>query len=338
MHHRIPEAVDLKHGTSYVDIAKARNVDQSFLERMIRFCTHDLIFQELVPGHVSHTVSSAALVTDTGLRALVYLNVEDTARACTKLIEAQEKWPNSEESTHSPWNVAYDTNVHVFASRSGPNYEEWAKAFSDMMEYDNKQPLYNLRHAVEAYDWHNVDETVDIGGGTGDLGLALANAYDNLQVYAADREGTIATGTASIPSMPRLHFVACDFFAPLPKAIAHKKIYLLRRILHDWSDKFSVKIIHNLLPALKSGAKMLVMDMVLPEPGALPESLDRTIRGSDLLMKHVLNGKERSKSEWQRLFTSVDRDLVIISTARPEGSAMSLMEVGLEKGGVTGLN
>lgn len=339
-HYRIPQAVDLEVGTSYVDIAKKCNVEQAFLERMVRYCTHEGVFYEPTVGHVCHTVSSAALVTHAGLKALVHMNVTDIAPACTKLVEAQEKWPGSQESTHSPWNFAHNTDRHIFDVSSRPNYEEWSRCFSDMMEYDNKRPTYDLKHTLAAYDWKAVKEVVDLGGGTGDLGLALTTAYDHLRVYIGDREGTVATGKALMPDnvTPRLQFVACDFFSPLPKAIARSEIYLLRRILHDWSDKFAVKIIQNLLPALKGGSKLLVMDMVLPEPGTVSERLDRTIRGSDLIMKHVLNGKERSKSEWQELFTSADKNLVIKSLTTPAESAMSLLEVVFEADGTNGAN
>ncbi|EME82564.1 uncharacterized protein MYCFIDRAFT_33968, partial [Pseudocercospora fijiensis CIRAD86] len=317
LHHRIPEAVDLHHGTPYAEIAKTCDVDQSFLERVIRFSMHDLIFNEPVPGHVSHTVYSAALVTGVGLKALIKMNAGDLASAGSKLIEAEEKWPGSQEATHSPWNFAFDTEAH------------WARNFTDMMEYDNQQPVYALRHVVDGYEWQSVKDVVDVGGGTGDLGLALAVGHSGLDVNVADRPATIDIAkTQTCPSTPPgLQFVTFDFFGPLPEEIAYCEVYLLRRILHDWLDQFAVKIIKNHLPALKAGAKMLVMEMVLPEPGELPQSLDKTIRSLDMLMKHVLNGKERSRTQCQQLFTSVDPDLVIASIKRPEGSVLSLLEV-----------
>lgn len=321
--------MDLQHGSSYADIAKACNVNQADLERIIRYSTHDLIFHEPVAGHVAHTSFSAALATQKGLRALVHLNLEDLANASTKLVEAQEKWPGSEESTHSAWNLALGTDAHVFEGRLLANRDEWSQTFIDMMEYDNKQPLYDLRHVENAFDWQAVDEMVDLGGGSGDLGLALANTFPHLQVFVADRPETVATGRERITEamMPRLRFVGCDFFAPLPTTIANKKTFLLRRILHDWSDKFAAKIVQTLLPALKDGATMLIMDMILPEPGVLPDAMDRIVRGLDLSMKHILNAKERSQSEWQSLLASVDKTLVIKSIARPDGSALSMLEI-----------
>lgn len=296
---------------------------------MVRFCTHNLIFQEPVAGHVTHTSYSAALATEKGLRALVHLNVEELANASTKLVEAQEKWPGSEESTHSPWNLAFNSDTHMFEGRLLANHDDFSQTFIDMMEYDNKQPLYDLQHVKDAFDWKTVDHVVDVGGGSGDLGLALAETYPHLHVFVADRPETVATGKDRITEamMPRLQFVACDFFAPLPETIANKKTFLLRRILHDWSDKFAAKIIQTLLPALKDGATMLVMDAVLPEPGSLPDAMDRIIRSLDLTMKHVLNAKERSQIEWQSLLTSVDKTLVIKSITRPDGSAMSVLEI-----------
>jgi hypothetical protein len=55
-------------------------------------------------------------------------------------------------------------------------------------------------------------------------------------------------------------------------------IYLLRWILHDWSDKYCIKILQNLIPALRKGTKIVINDICIPEPGQLGPRADRGLR------------------------------------------------------------
>jgi hypothetical protein len=55
-------------------------------------------------------------------------------------------------------------------------------------------------------------------------------------------------------------------------------IYLLPWILHDWSDKYCIKILQNLIPALRKGTKIVINDICIPEPGQLGPRADRGLR------------------------------------------------------------
>lgn len=65
----------------------------------------------------------------------------------------------------------------------------------------------------------------------------------------------------------RVKFMPYDFFTEQP--VKHADVYLFRWIFHDWSDLYCLRILRNLIPALKNGALVLVSDNVLPEPGTL---------------------------------------------------------------------
>lgn len=55
-------------------------------------------------------------------------------------------------------------------------------------------------------------------------------------------------------------------------------VYLLRWILHDWSDKYAIQILRNLTPALKKGARVVVNDVCLPAPGQVGPMTERYFR------------------------------------------------------------
>lgn len=63
----------------------------------------------------------------------------------------------------------------------------------------------------------------------------------------------------------RVTFVEHDFFQTQPLAA---DVYLFRQILHDWSDIDCVRILKALLPALKTGARILISESVMPNPPA----------------------------------------------------------------------
>lgn len=69
--------------------------------------------------------------------------------------------------------------------------------------------------------------------------------------------------------------MAHDFFAEQP---VQADLYLLRHILHDWPDPYAIKILRSLIPALKKGCKLLLVESVLPPPKQLPSVQEKVIR------------------------------------------------------------
>jgi hypothetical protein len=74
----------------------------------------------------------------------------------------------------------------------------------------------------------------------------------------------------------RISFEAYDFFNPQP--VKDADLYFFRWIFHGWSDDFAVKILQNQIPALKNGARILINEWVLPEPGGVSEWDERIMR------------------------------------------------------------
>ena len=55
-------------------------------------------------------------------------------------------------------------------------------------------------------------------------------------------------------------------------------VYVLRFVLHDWSDKYAAQILRNLLPALRPGARIAIMENILPEPNVMPKMVEKIQR------------------------------------------------------------
>ena len=119
---------------------------------------------------------------------------------------------------------------------------------------------------------------VDVGGGYGHVSVALTRRYPSLRGLVQDRPEIIANGSVKVPAGldDRLNFMAQDFFSEQPCKGA--EFYLLRWILHAWSDKYSIKILRALVPTLKPDARVIANDAVMPMPGTLSPFDERAIR------------------------------------------------------------
>jgi hypothetical protein len=92
--------------------------------------------------------------------------------------------------------------------------------------------------------------------------------------------------------------VGGDFFESVP---AGADAYLVSVVLHNWPDQHAQRILANIAAAGGSGARLLMIEFVVP-PGDTPH----LSKMSDLNMLAMLDGKERTETEWRELLTAGD--------------------------------
>ena len=152
---------------------------------------------------------------------------------------------------------------------------------------------------LDAYDLSDVRCLVDVGGGLGAnltriLGRHPAMGgvlFDQPHVVARARPLLEAAGVSG-----RCVAEGGDFFATAPGAA---DAYLLGHILHDWDDEKAGWILDSLRRAMPAGARLLVVEPVLPEGGG--PSFGKLL---DLHMMVLAGGLERTESEHRRLFAA----------------------------------
>ena len=93
--------------------------------------------------------------------------------------------------------------------------------------------------------------------------------------------------------------------------------YVLKRILHDWSDEKCRAILRNCREAMSETARLLVVDAVVP-PGNDPHPA----KVMDLLMMVFAEGRERTEDEFRALFQEVGLTLTQII---PTPSVLSIV-------------
>jgi 6-hydroxytryprostatin B O-methyltransferase len=162
----------------------------------------------------------------------------------------------------------------------------------------------------------------------------LASAYPRLRLVVEDLPEPIESAASRLSGLPddikgRIEVIKHDFFNPQPKISAD--VYLLRTIIHDWADADAVKILQSIAKAMTTSSILLIMDMVLPEPGSEPSTFEATLRQKDLTMIQAFNAKERESEEWRALLARVVPKLTIRAIRRPSGSELSVIEAVLDR-------
>ncbi|KAK0609952.1 O-methyltransferase-domain-containing protein [Bombardia bombarda] len=199
--------------------------------------------------------------------------------------------------------------------------------------------------ASGAVDWESMGEAlvVDVGGGYGHASISIARKYPKLRFIIQDLPAVIAQGARFISSAAasegegvgdftsRISFMAHDMFAPQPQHMLNTDVFMFRFVLHDWPDESVVKILRNLIPAMraKPGCRVIVMDYILPETGTELRVVEKMERTMDLSVYAINSGKERSYQDWQNLVGRVNGRLRMARVYKEPYSAFGIIELEL---------
>lgn len=140
---------------------------------------------------------------------------------------------------------------------------------------------------------------VDIGGGFGQAIKKLRSQYPKLEgrFILQDLPKTINKIDAVQAKKDGFEPMAHDFFTP--QIVKGAKYYHLRRVLHDWNDGPSIKILEATRAAMKDTpnySRLLIHEYVVPDVGCgFSEAM------VDLIMMQVCDGMERTESQWYEL-------------------------------------
>jgi hypothetical protein len=111
--------------------------------------------------------------------------------------------------------------------------------------------------------------------------------FDLPEVVASAHQVLAAAGLTD-----RVEVVGGDFFESVPSA----DVYVMSVILHDWNDEKCLRILGNIAKAAPSGARLVLLELVVPEDASPHPS-----KSIDLVMLAMLGGRERTAGEWRDL-------------------------------------
>jgi hypothetical protein len=165
------------------------------------------------------------------------------------------------------------------------------------------------RSVVAAYDFTGIKRLADVGGGHGVLIATILQRYPDMRGVLFDLPEVVD----GIPEARlqecggRLTVEAGSFFERVPEGC---DAYLMKSIIHDWSDAHATRILENIRAKLPHDGRVLLCELVVTDdPGLTPAKM------LDIEMLAVtVGGKERTRAEFAELFAAAGLKLNRIVT------------------------
>ncbi|KIP03658.1 hypothetical protein PHLGIDRAFT_130017 [Phlebiopsis gigantea 11061_1 CR5-6] len=256
-------------------------------------------FSDVLRADGDPTVKDAVgFVADDGLKAAGYL-LEAAKAAGVGALDRRAK---------PALNLAFGFEESVFEWFASP-----AQAWRGQRMGRAMQQLHRMAngHVVDDFDWPALaSPVVDVGGGIGALEMALMKAYPDTapEFVIFDIPQTSANAQKIWAAQPpaaraRVSFAAGDFLAP---SLAETGLpcghptYLIRHVLHDWTDDQVVAILRAvrgamLAPGGAAAPTLLLCEMLLQATSA------RFVHTTSLQLLALNNGATRTEDEMRAL-------------------------------------
>ena len=169
---------------------------------------------------------------------------------------------------------------------------------------------------IGAYDFSNCGIVSDIGGGNGAFLSGLLAAHEQISGVLFDQGSAIeAAKSGRGGPLPRCTFIAGNFFESIPPGA---DTYVLKRVLDDWGDDEVVRILTNCRQAMRSNARLLIIDPLIGAPNEqTPGHL------YDVMFLALMTGRIRTADEYSTLLA---RAQFLLRRVVPTESDVSLLE------------
>jgi SAM-dependent methyltransferase len=194
--------------------------------------------------------------------------------------------------------------ANELAGTSPERFEEMARTNQAAAALFNEAMVSGTRMQIAAllaaHDFSGITTLMDVGGGLGELVSAIVQKYPSMQGIVFDLrhcEEAAVKNLAASGVADRCRFIGGSFFESVP---AGADAIIMKYIIHDWNDERCVQILRNCHHALKPGARLLVVDRIMPSRlEVTPDHLAVTL--ADLNMLRGPGGCERTEDEHREL-------------------------------------
>jgi hypothetical protein len=292
----------LRDGPLSIDVlAERTGTQRDGLQRLMRALVHAGIFKQMRDGRFARNRMADCLRSDIpgSLRPVVrYLGSDWYMQSWTSLL------------------ASIQTGTPVYQRTSGQSFFEYYERNGHAAAFDGAMSCLSALVAptiVASYDLSRAHHIVDICGGHGALLAGMLRAYPQLDGTLFERPEVIVRAQRG-PHLTahgladRVRFEAGDAFEAVPAGF---DVYCMKWVLHDFDDAAAVRLLENVRSAARSGAKLLVIEMLV-EPSNVLASL------SDVAMLALVGGRERTIQEYDGLFSRSRFKLNrVIRTASP---------------------
>ncbi|KAH7208524.1 O-methyltransferase-domain-containing protein [Fusarium oxysporum] len=346
-HFDIWNAVPVGGSASYSEIATKVSLPESLVRRVLKYAITIRYFARdpSDKDRVVHTSLSAVPAKQYLIRSWFRHHFDEARVAGVHFAESFEKFSAgkdkpSEEPIESPFSLANVDKLKTpesfwdYLNREAEGKPKGWRAtnFAESMQAASSASAIRAEDLLKiGYDWAQLGDVtlVDVGDSSGHDAVHLARTFPSLKkIVVQDLPEVQAAFDERLPEelKSRVSFEPHDFFGPQNTP---GDVYMLKTILHDWPDKYAAKILANLVPRLKSGSRILLVEAVgLPEGVEPPfQMLGRTFAAADLHMLGVFNSLERNLEDWKKLLGDVDERLEIGHVSEVPGALHNFIEI-----------
>ena len=212
-----------------------------------------------------------------------------------------------EEVNWKPWGELLDTvrtGVNPFEKVFGMDLFKYYEAhpasgavFNDGMSITTQ---HDIPEILRNYDFSKGNTFVEIGGGLGRMLFSILASQPSKNGILYDVPHVVKKATPLAIQFQvddRCRIVGGDFFSSVPEG---GDVYLMKRILHDWSDELAMKILHNCHRAMADNGKIVVFETMIHDEYSNPEGKVNDVH----MMMVTPGGKERTSKEFRKLFNA----------------------------------
>ncbi|KAK8136213.1 O-methyltransferase [Apiospora sp. TS-2023a] len=324
---RLAQSFPVGSSATFAEVASTCGLSETLVRRFLRHAMVKGIFTETRRGVVSHNAVSRLLAEDDALRDWVGASTDDLWQAAAHTCEAICKYPGSEEPNETGFALANGSDKSVYQIFA--ENPERAGRFGNAMRSFTEGTGFEVSHVVNGYPWadHGKGRVVDVGGSQGFVSIALARQFPNMEFVVQDLQPVVESAKNAVPAdvSSRVQLMVHDFMTEQP--VKGADVYFFRWILHNWSDKYCIEILRNRIPALKKGAKIVINDNVLPDPGVMSNWQENRLRSMDLTMTELQNARERELDDWKEVFHTASPGFVFQWAKQPPGSNLWFLVV-----------
>lgn len=269
------------------DVAVAAGAAHQPMTRLLRALSALGLLREDVPDTFSVTPAGALL--DPGhpdsLASFVRMFTDPA------IVRAWEHLESSVRTGEIAFDSVFGTDFFSHLAR----HPELSADFNAAMSQATSETAAVL---PRAFDFSRFASVTDVGGGNGTLLAAVLEAHPRLSGVVFDTADGLAEAAKTLARHgleSRCSLVAGDFFQSVPQG---SDAYLVKSILHDWTDAQAVTILGHCRQVLPPGGVVLIVEPVLPE--VVGEEDEGTYL-SDLNMMVNVGGRERTRADFEEV-------------------------------------
>jgi hypothetical protein len=196
--------------------------------------------------------------------------------------------------------------------------EEYSRVFDEAMTSYSRIETGAVLESLDEGALAEVDHLCDVAGGYGYLLSHLLKEHPDMTGEVLELSKVVEEA-GDVPEelgvADRITFTAGDMFEAVPEADG----YLMKHILHDWSDEECVDLLESIGEAGEVGAPVFVAELVVPGP-----ETPHFAKLFDIHMMVATTGRERTVEEYGELFDRAGLELA--GHHRAPGHPMSVVE------------